>query len=45
MEKLDHAEGYIPRPPQWNKNTYQPKVREIVIFRKDENDNQMGSRV
>ena len=42
MEKIIN---YIPRPPQWTKNTYQPKIGDIVIFRKDENDKQMGSRV
>ena len=42
MEKVIN---YIPRPPQWCKNSYQPKIGDIVIFRKDENDNVMGSRV
>ena len=42
MEKVIN---YIPRPTQWTKSTYQPKIDDIVIFRKDENDNIMGTRV
>lgn len=42
MEKVIN---YIPRPTQWTKSTYQPQINDIVVFRKDENDNIMGSRV
>ena len=42
MEKVIN---YIPRPTQWTKSTYQPQINDIVVFRKDENDNIMGTRV
>ena len=42
MEKVIN---YIPKPTQWSKSSYQPKINDIVIFKKDDNDIAMGSRV
>ena len=42
MEKVIN---YIPKPTQWSKSSYQPKINDIVIFKKEDNDIAMGSRV